>query len=161
MIDGMGKNTFVIFLALALVLLFPDAALAEEDSDTFPSALGYGALAVAGTIGGAMCEAIRRLFKRLEDQTKEHQAALDGVKRDYQQALDKLRTESQGQIDQLRQRLELEQKERREETERLLREQQEIMREVMVTCGSISQALTENTKALERLVDQWGEREEE
>lgn len=42
--------------------------------------------------------------------------------------------------------------ERRQEAERLLREQKEIMREVMTTTQAIGGNLEENTKAMERLI---------
>lgn len=42
--------------------------------------------------------------------------------------------------------------ERRQEAERLLREQQDIMKQVMVTTQAIGQNLEENTKAMERLI---------
>ena len=51
----------------------------------------------------------------------------------------------------LQQRLDTEQTQRREEAERLLREQNDLMREVMVTCATISKALEDNTRALERI----------
>ena len=53
----------------------------------------------------------------------------------------------------LQKRLDTEQTERREEAERLLREQNDLMREVMVTCGTISKALEDNTRTLERFAD--------
>jgi hypothetical protein len=166
----MGKPTLAVILAVTLSLILAEPALAADEADTFPATLGYAALAVAGTIFGGMAAAIRHLFKRLGDMSELHQDQIESMRESNQAQIDKLRDDHQKQIDMLRDRLELEQRERREESAGLLREQQDVMREVMTTCGAISQALTENTQALQALdsnvqilqtkIEEWGGEED-
>ena len=138
--------------ATALVLAVVEPALAQEaaanPADTFPATLGYAAIGAVTTAGAAMSAVIGKLWAGLRDQAVAHQAALDSIKASYV-----------AEVKEIRDRLEKEQRERREEAEKLLREQKDIMREVMVTCASIQAAFTENTKAFERLAAHWEEEE--
>lgn len=160
--------------AVSFVLLFGDSALAQDatkqvvvqQGDTFPAALGYAALGVASTVWATLAAVVGKLYFGREQDRKDYQSQLDAIKKDAQTQVDTIKKEAQALIDALkkeckdeisalRDRLEIEQKERREEAEKLFREQKDIMREVMVTCGAISDALRKNTETLERMTQAW------
>lgn len=162
------NRALLLGVALLLLASLGDAAWAQEHlpqpsanpADTFPAALGYAVIAAVSTAGATMGAVIRHLWKRMGDQQK----AIENLQKDHNKALEVCRVECRAEIDKVRDRLEIEQKERREESERLLREQKEIMREVMVTCSAISVSLEKNTEALVKLktmIHQWGEGGEE
>lgn len=145
----------VLFLLLASVSEVwaqgaPNGVVAS--SDTFPAGLGYAALGAVSAAGAVMSGVITKLWYGLRDQAKEHQIAVDQLRADNHKMLEICRNDCRKEIDDLRKRLEQEQTDRRQEAERLLREQKDIMKEVMVTCTAVATALQENTKALERLV---------
>lgn len=126
-------------LVLAVALALSDPAFGQEPTpaipqapqgDTFPAALGYAAIALAGTVWGGMSLVVRHLWKGLSDLSKSHQEALDA------QALN-----HKTEVDGLRDRLEKEQRERREEVERLTKEQKDIFRETLVTSSEVGSAL--------------------
>lgn len=161
-------------VAVSFALMFGDSALAQDaakpvvvqQGDTFPAALGYAALGVASTVWATLAAVVGKLYFGREQDRKDYQAQLDTIKKDAQAQVDTIKREAQAMIDALkkeckdeigalRDRLEIEQKERREEAEKLLREQKDIMREVMVTCGAISDALRKNTETLERMSQAW------
>ncbi len=135
-----------IALSGLLALLLSNTAFADDKPvmvqamDTFPSTLGYAALAAGGTIGSVLCAVIGKLWLSLGAKDVACQASIDAVK-----------LEKQTEINRLRDRLELEQKDRREEAERLLREQKDIMREVMTLCASIPPALGQLTDTIKAI----------
>lgn len=143
-------------------MLLAGVAIAQDQKpgiivqgDTFPAALGYAAIGVAGTVWATLATVVAKLYYGREQDRKESQAQLDQIKKDAQAHIDALKKECKDEISKLRDRLELEQRERREEAEKLLREQKDIMREVMVTCAAISDALRKNTDTLERMMHTW------
>lgn len=148
----------LVFLA---VLLDADMAWAQEAAtqgnppDTFPASLGYAAIAAISTAGATMSTVIAALWKSQRNQDKTHTEQLAGLRVDHLKAVQAAKDECRVETDKMRDRLEQEQKERREEAERLLREQKEIMREVMVTSSAISQSFAK----LEATIQQWGDGE--
>ena len=56
-------------------------------------------------------------------------------------------------LDELQAKLEIEQKDRREEAERLLREQNTLVREVMETAQAMATSLQENTRAVDKFTE--------
>lgn len=164
MLGSMSRAASVAVVVTVLLVLLAGSVLAQDldpdavraifreevdklGEDSFPSTLGYAALGVVTTAGGAMAAVIRHLWNRLGQQ----QAVVESMQKLHQDALEACRTECRKEIDEVREQLRKEQTERREESERLLREQKEIMREVMVTCSAISQSLDRNTDALVKL----------
>lgn len=173
-IKRIGVATTVV-----IVFFIASDALGEEPTktapvvvgDTFPASLGYAALGVAATVWGTMATVVGKLYygreqdkkdaqAQIDALKKEAQAQVDAIKKDAQTQIDALRVECKAEITRMRDRLELEQKERREEAEKLLREQKDIMKEVMTTCSAISDALRKNTETLERMTQSWGEASE-
>ncbi len=170
-------STTGVVTGVSLVFIMASAALGQDpkasvppSTDVFPATLGYAALGVAATVWGTMTAVVAKLYYGREQDKKDAQLQIDTVKKDAQIAIDGLKKDAQAQVDalrkecrdeisRLRDRLEVEQKERREEAEKLLREQKDIMREVMVTCSAISDALRKNTETLERMTQAWREPE--
>jgi hypothetical protein len=167
----MSRLTIAVLTAM-LALILADPALAQEalraasgngnPPDTFPAALGYAVVGVVSTAGTVMSGVIAKLWKAQRDQDKNHGKQIADLRADHRTAIQEVKDECRSHTDQMQARLETEQRERREEAERLLREQKEIMREVMVTCSAVSQSLEQNTAALvklESMIQQWGEAE--
>lgn len=111
-----------------------------QQGDTFPAALGYAALAVATTIWGTLSLVVKSLWSGREIDRAANQAAIDTVKK-----------ECRDENTVLRDKLEKEVRERREEAERLLREQRDIMREVVTTSATMAKAIAELTEAVRAL----------
>lgn len=108
--------------------------------NTFPIQLGYGALAVMTAAGGALGEAIRRLWRRIGEMDKAHAESLKKANEECRKEIDGLRADlNQAQSDRLA------------EVEKLLREQHTLQREVMETTQLTTQSLKANTEALNRL----------
>jgi len=142
------------------------------------SAIAYAAIAAFSAVGGSLVAVIRSMWTRLEEQAKLHhddvmksrednqksidalrvdnQKSIEALRADYQRDLDDCRSTCRKEMDELQERLVHEQAERRTEVEKLLREQQTIMREVMSVCGEVGGALRKNTEATEKLIARKG-----
>jgi|GEM_PF-6127772 len=148
----MISSAFCVLLLIALPAMAQDGGSPPPGAappNVFPAWLGYAALGAFTTVFASLGEAVRRLWKRTTDQAKEHASQIDTIRKEHTEQLDKLRDGAMAEATALRERLESVQKEWREESERLLREQKDIFKEVMLTCADISQACRELKAAVE------------
>lgn len=88
----------------------------------------------------------------IDKQRVDYQAAMTKNREDSQKMLDECRRECRAEIDAVRSRLEEEQEQRRNEQDKLHRENQTILREVMQTCVAVEQALRKSVECSERLL---------
>lgn len=100
-----------------------------QNGDTFPAALGYAAIALAGTVWGVVSGALLHLWNRLSKEAEAHAKALEVKNKELSDVQDARRLES----------------------EKLLREQKDIFAEVMVTTAKLGTAFDETRMALGRL----------
>jgi flagellar hook-basal body complex protein FliE len=115
----------------------------------------FKSLVAAGPVAMVLGLVAWGLWKKILESL----AALMSVLTELRDAV-QANTSMADQVAVLQARLDQEQKERREEQERLLREQKDIMREVMVTSSATGEAINANTAALNRLMQQWNEAED-
>lgn len=123
--------------ALSLPML-----LAADPQDALSSGTPQAILA---TIVGALTLVIVKVVHY-------HVTTVSKLEADHKAERDKIANDWRADRDAWLAKLEKNETERRQEAERLLREQKEIMREVMTTTQAIGGNLEENTKAMERLI---------
>lgn len=123
----------LLVVIVILTTAMAEAASAQEvatktvppgGADTFPAGLGYSALALAGTVYASLIAVIKTLYTEKKQSEEVHARAL--VAKDDAHKV--------------------EMNQRREEVEKLLREQQTIMRDALTSAGA-------NTLALDKVGD--------
>lgn len=144
----------ILLLVIAALAVLCGVALAEDavkpaqtivhQGDTFPASLGYAFLTAASAAGTVIGTVVTKMWFRLQEQVKEHNADLATLREEHTAD----RKELLGKLEALQGRLDVEQDARRTEQERLLREQKDIMREVMTTCAGVGTTLAANTEVL-------------
>lgn len=139
----------VLLWALAVLFVLSGLASAQEQGppttvvqqgDTFPAALGYAAIALAGTVWTAMSGVLLHLWNRMGKESKDHSEAMEVKDKAHVAAL----AEKDRELREI-------QEARRVESEKLLREQKDIFAEVMVTTSKMGTAFDENRMATQRL----------
>lgn len=145
---AIGSSTIGARIVLAQQQPVP-TPVAVQDS-TFPASLGYAALAAATAVWGTLVAVVKSLWSGREiDRTAN------------QKAIDDLKAECRKEETAIRDRLEVEQTDRRVEAERLLREQRDIMKEVMATCSAMTKAVDEFAEAMKAMSEEMRQLREE
>jgi len=120
----------------------PPILLAADAVDSLTTG---GPQAILATIVGALTLVILKVVHY-------HVTTVSKIDADHKVEREKIVNDWRADRDAWFQKLERNEIERRQEAEKLLREQKEIMREVMTTTQAIGGTIEENIKAMERLI---------